>query len=47
LWKIIDEVPEALTGLAANVPIAAFGGADRVRKQPWVALAAAGKAALR
>jgi uncharacterized membrane protein len=36
----------ALAGLAANVPIAAFGGADRVQKQPWVPLVAAGKAAV-
>jgi len=35
-----------LASLAANVPIAAFGGSDRVREQPWVPLVAAGKAAV-
>jgi uncharacterized membrane protein len=34
----------SLASLAANIPIAAFGGADRVRQQPWVPLLAAGKA---
>ena len=36
----------SLASLAANVPLAAFGGSDRVREQPWVPLAAAGKAAV-
>ncbi len=36
----------SLASLAVNVPIAAFGGADRVREQPWVPLVAAGKAAV-
>lgn len=36
----------SLAGLAANIPIAAFGGADRARQQPWVPLVAAGKAAV-
>ena len=36
----------SLAGLAANIPLAAFGGADRVRQQPWVPLLAAGKAAV-
>jgi uncharacterized membrane protein len=36
----------ALASLAANIPIAAFGGADRARRQPWVPLVAAGKAAV-
>jgi len=36
----------SLASLAANVPLAAFGGADRVREQPWVPLVAAGKAAV-
>jgi uncharacterized membrane protein len=35
----------SLASLAANIPIAAFGGADRARTQPWVPLAAAVKAA--
>lgn len=36
----------SLTSLAANIPLAAFGGADRARKQPLVPLIAAGKAAV-
>ena len=36
----------SLASLAANVPLAAYGGIDRVREQPWVPLAAAGKAAV-
>lgn len=32
--------------LAANIPIASFGGVDRAQTQPWAPLAAAGKAAL-
>ncbi len=27
-----------------NIPIAAFGGAERVRKYPWLSIFAAGKA---
>ncbi len=34
----------ALASLAANVPLAAFGGAQRAREQPLVPLLAAGKA---
>jgi uncharacterized membrane protein len=34
----------SLASLAANITIAAFGGTDRWRTQPWVPLAAAGKA---
>ena len=34
----------ALTGFAANLPLAAFGGADRAARQPWVPLVAAAKA---
>jgi hypothetical protein len=34
----------ALASLAANVPLAAWGGQDRSRRQPAVALLAAGKA---
>ena len=35
----------ALAGFAANLPLAAFGGADRARRQPWVPLIATAKAA--
>ena len=35
----------SLASLAANVQIAAFGGANRVRTKPWVPLVAALKAA--
>jgi uncharacterized membrane protein len=34
----------SLASLAANVPIAGFGGADRTRRMPWVPLLAAAKA---
>lgn len=34
----------SLASLAANIPIAAFGGADRAEKQPIVPIVAAGKA---
>ena len=34
-----------LASLAANLPLAAYGGRDRAAQQPWVPLAAAGKAA--
>lgn len=33
----------SLASLAANIPIAAFGGQDRAREMPLVAIAAAGK----
>ncbi|MGI8741151.1 MAG: vitamin K epoxide reductase family protein [Bryobacteraceae bacterium] len=36
----------SLASLAVNVSIAAFGGATRAQSQPWVPLAAAGKAAI-
>ncbi|MCP9496326.1 MAG: vitamin K epoxide reductase family protein [Pyrinomonadaceae bacterium MAG19_C2-C3] len=36
----------SLAGLAANVPLAAFGGVDRARETPMVPLVAAGKAAI-
>lgn len=36
----------SLASLAANIPIAAFGGADRAQTQPWVPLVAAGKSAV-
>jgi uncharacterized membrane protein len=35
----------SLASLAANIPIAAFGGANRVQSKPWVPLVAAVKAA--
>ncbi len=35
--------PLAVASLAANLPLAAFGGADRATKQPIVPLLAAGK----
>ena len=34
----------SLASLALNIPIAAFGGAERVRKHPWLSMFAAGKA---
>jgi len=36
----------SLASLAANVPLAAFGGVDRAHKTPLVPIAAAGKAAV-
>jgi uncharacterized membrane protein len=36
----------SLASLAANIPIAAFGGARRAHKQPWVPLLACVKASL-
>ncbi|MCA1635714.1 MAG: vitamin K epoxide reductase family protein [Acidobacteria bacterium] len=36
----------SLASLAANIPIAAFGGADRASQQPLIPLIAAGKAAV-
>jgi uncharacterized membrane protein len=36
----------AVASFAANIPIAAFGGADRARMKPLVPLIAAGKAAI-
>ena len=36
----------SLASLAANLPLAAFGGADRARQQPLIPLVAAGKAAV-
>jgi uncharacterized membrane protein len=35
-----------LASLAINVPLAAYGGADRVREQPLIPIVAAGKAAI-
>lgn len=34
----------ALAGYAANLPIAAFGGADRATERPWLPLLGAAKA---
>jgi hypothetical protein len=34
----------ALASLAANLPLAAWGGRDRALERPWVSLLAAGKA---
>ena len=42
----VPDGPLGLVGFAANLPIAAFGGDDRVHKQPFVPLAAAAKAAM-
>jgi uncharacterized membrane protein len=42
----IPDATIALVGLAANVPIAAFGGANRVYEQPIVPILAAGKSAV-
>jgi uncharacterized membrane protein len=36
----------SLASLAANIPIAAFGGARRARRQPWVPLLACVKASI-
>jgi uncharacterized membrane protein len=36
----------ALASLAANIPIAALGGAERTRRQPWIPIFAAAKSAL-
>ena len=36
----------SLASLAANVPLAALGGADRAHSHPWVSLTAAAKAAV-
>src|SRR5215207_1738794 len=42
----VPDAAIALTGFAANVPLAAWGGAERVRHQPFVPIAAAAKSAL-
>ena len=41
----LPDGPVSLASLALNIPIAAFGGADRPRKHPWLSVAAAAKAA--
>ena len=40
----LPDGPVSLASLALNIPIAAFGGAERVRKYPWLSIFAAGKA---
>jgi uncharacterized membrane protein len=40
----LPDGPVSLASLALNIPIAAFGGAERVRKHPWLSIFAAGKA---
>jgi uncharacterized membrane protein len=40
----IPDGPLVVLSFAANLPLAALGGADRARKQPWIPIAAAGKA---
>ena len=42
----LPDGPVSLASLALNIPIAAFGGADRSRRYPWLPLFAAGKAAV-
>ena len=42
----IPDAAIALTGFAANVPLAAWGSSERTREQPIVPLIASGKAAL-
>jgi uncharacterized membrane protein len=40
----LPDGPISLASLALNIPIAAFGGAERARKYPWLSIFAAGKA---
>ena len=40
----LPDGPVSLASLALNIPIAAFGGADRARKYPWLSIFAAAKA---
>ena len=42
----VPDGPVSLASLAANIPIAAFGGINRAQERPWVPLFAAGKAAI-
>jgi uncharacterized membrane protein len=42
----VPDATIALTGLAANVPLAAWGGSERAKDQPLVPLIATGKAAV-
>ena len=41
----LPDGPVSLASLALNIPIAAFGGAERAQKHPWVSIFAAAKAA--
>jgi uncharacterized membrane protein len=41
----LSDGPVSLASLALNIPIAAFGEAERARKHPWVSIFAAAKAA--
>lgn len=41
----LPDGPVSLASLALNIPIAAYGGADRARKHPWLSIFAAAKAA--
>jgi uncharacterized membrane protein len=42
----VPDGPVSLASLAANVPLAAFGGINRTLERPWIPLLAAGKAAV-
>ena len=42
----LPDGPVSLASLALNIPIAAFGGANRARTHPWLSIFAAAKAAL-
>jgi uncharacterized membrane protein len=42
----LPDGPVSLAALALNIPIAAFGGANRPQKYPWLAIIAAGKAGI-
>ena len=42
----VPDGPVSLASLAANIPIAAFGGINRAQERPWIPLFAAGKAAI-
>lgn len=42
----VPDGPLSLASLAANIPIAAFGGINRAQDRPWIPLFAAGKAAI-
>jgi uncharacterized membrane protein len=40
----LPDGPVSLASQALNIPIAAFGGAERAREHPWLSIFAAGKA---
>ena len=42
----VPDGPLGILSAAANIPLAAFGTADRAHTHPWVPLLAAGKAAI-